>query len=128
MSDFKKRKKTRKLIYSKTSIFMVFSVLVVLSISTFNIYKKYKESLSNKKSSEEELKGLEQRNSELSARLERLKTERGLEEEIRKKFNVAKDGEGVVIIVPKSGTSSEEGSTQNETGFLGKFRGFFEQF
>lgn len=103
------------------------AVLVLMSLAAFNIYKKYRESSENRKRAQGELESLEQRNRELSSRIERLKTERGLEEEIRKKFNVAKEGEGVVIIVPKSGTSSSEDIKNKET-FLDRLRAVLEIF
>ncbi len=103
----------------------MFSVLVLLSFPTFNIYKKFMESAENKESALNELESLEQRNNELSGRLERFKTERGLEEEIRKKFNVAKEGEGVVVIVP--GTSTTTGIPTKEKGLVAKFLEFLEK-
>lgn len=127
MSEFRKKRKTRRLIYSKVSLLIAFAILVFMSLSTFNIYKKYRESYENKKSAKQELENLEQRNRELSSRIERLRTERGLEEEIRKKFNVAKEGEGVVVIVPKFSTSSNENAKGEET-LLDKLRGIFEIF
>ena len=75
-----------------------------------------------------ELSSLEQRDKELSSRIDRLKTDRGLEEEIRKKFNVAKDGEGVVIIVPKSSTSSDENDDDGKFGFWNRLQRAFQIF
>lgn len=127
MSDFKNKKKIKKLIYSKISLLIALAIVVFMSMSTYNIYKKYRESYENKKSAMGELKSLEQRNKELSSRIERLNTNRGLEEEIRKKFNVAKEGEGVVVIVPKSGTSSD-GNSENKETLWGKLRDILEIF
>ena len=128
MSDFKNKIKTRKLIYSKISLLIALAIVVFMSMSTYNIYKKYRESADNKKSVMGELSSLEQRDKELSSRIDRLKTDRGLEEEIRKKFNVAKDGEGVVIIVPKSSTSSDENGDDGKFGFWNKLLGVLQIF
>lgn len=127
MSDFKNKRKTRKLIYSKISLLIALAIVIFMSMSTYNIYKKYRESADNKKGAMGELSSLEQRNKELSSRIDRLKTDRGLEEEIRKKFNVAKEGEGVVIIVPKSSTSSD-GNSESGGTLLDKLIGIFRIF
>lgn len=67
----------------------------------------------------EELKG---RQIELIMFQERLKTEEGIEYEIRKKFGVARPGESVAIIVEDNSTTT---ATLGESGFWQKLKNFF---
>lgn len=70
------------------------------------------------------LNELEQRDRELELKIKKLSTESGLEEEIRSKFNVAKDSENIVIIVREedSGTTTEVTKPSLWSKFKGLFR------
>ncbi len=75
----------------------------------------------------EELETLKQRAGSLEAKVKHLQDERGIEEEIRGRFDVAKEGERVVIILEDEKTASRtpvssEGQrtvdeTQNDSWF-----------
>jgi hypothetical protein len=47
------------------------------------------------------LEKLKEREKKLSIELDKLNTARGVEEELRKKFGIVKDKEGVVVIIDK---------------------------
>lgn len=79
-----------------------------LGNATWNVYQKYGEAQGNEETVLNELMKLQERESDLSADVERLNTERGVEEELRKRFGVAKKGEEVMIIVEP--VVSDEGS------------------
>ncbi|MEK7634836.1 MAG: hypothetical protein AAB446_00140 [Patescibacteria group bacterium] len=77
----------------------LFLVLIILANSVRKVYNKRVESEATLVRMKNELKNLEDRQKNLSASLERLKTVDGLEFEMRKKLNVAQAGESVAIIV-----------------------------
>ena len=62
------------------------------------------------------LEGLQARDKMLSAEIERLKTETGVEQEIREKFNLVKEGEEVIVVVDKD-TEADSSSGVTEISF-----------
>ncbi len=61
----------------------------------------------------------------LNSEIGRLKTDNGVEEEIRSKFNVAKPGETVVVVINGSSSTSSQNSSGNK-GFWASFWSIFK--
>lgn len=105
MREFQERqmmqRKIRRRIYSKTSLFILLCLVILTARGVINVYAKERES-------RKDLERVEFQRSQLAARAasvrekgDRLKTPEGVEAEIRSKFDVAKEGEGVIVIVDK---------------------------
>ncbi len=106
MRDFQERRKTERLIYSKWTA----AVLIVLFAwgikATWGVYQKEQLTKENLVKAQRELETLTQRQQALSAKIDQLKSPEGVEEEIRNKFGLVKEGEQVAVIVD-SNTDSE---------------------
>jgi hypothetical protein len=86
--------------FRRIAIFFVLLIIfIVLVNSVFRVYKKKKGAEEVLIKMQEEMILLEQREKNLGASLARLETDEGLEFELRKKLNVASEGESVAIIV-----------------------------
>ena len=96
-----KRSIISRIIYSKFSILLFLAILFFAGRSTWQAYGIYKESREAKENTENSIKVLEEKKKNLEEKVFLFNTERGVEEEIRKKFQVAKDGEEIVIIVDR---------------------------
>jgi len=119
MEELRKKRKIRRKIYSTTVVFILFVLVILLSISTWRLFRKNLESRTYAREAAAELAALEAREAELSEDLEFLQSEEGKDREIRKKFNVAKEGEEVVLLVDrKNPTTTAE---QNDEGKWKKF-------
>lgn len=99
MREFKQRRKFKKKLYSKFVIFLLVLVIILLAKGTWGIFQKSRESDKRLEISQERLIELKKRQSAVVSRIEILKTSTGVEEEIRTKYDVAKEGEHVIIIV-----------------------------
>ena len=97
--DFHEKRKFKRLLYSKLSLIILALIVIKLSFSAFDMYKKERDT---------RLKRIEQKNilyefkkweKDLSDEIKRLSSEKGIEEEIRSKFEVGKKGESVVLII-----------------------------
>ncbi len=99
MLDFQQKKKLRKAMYSKVVLFILSIVALFLGNATWNVYQKYSEARQNEEIVSNEIQKLQERERDLSVDIARLNTERGVEEELRKRFGVAKKGEEVMVIV-----------------------------
>lgn len=112
MRDFQERRKFRKIIYSKFSV-VILIVLAILSIrAVWGVYEKYRISDQALLNSQSELSELLNRADRVSRGVARLGTSRGVEEEVRLKFPVAKSGETVIVLIDgqMSSTSSTTSS------------------
>ena len=109
MKEFQQKQKTRRRLYS-------LPVLAVLSILTIFMIRGVVEVVQIRQTSvidvnrlQEKVSILSDRERELEGGIERLKTEAGINEEIKEKFNVTQSDEQVAIIVDaKKATSTED--------------------
>ena len=123
MLDFQQKRKVRSVIYSRVTIGILLVLVVVVLHSTWVVYQKKRESEQMKNLSLQRVLDLRTRDLELQARIERLGTTPGLEEEIRSKFSVAKDKETMIIVVPEEETKAS--TTPAKLGIWQKIWSFF---
>ena len=126
MLEFQEKKKLRNILYSKITLVALFVVLIFIARATFNVYYKQKASEENLSKAKEEVAELKKREKMLNSEIDRLETDKGTEEEIRKKFMVGKTGEQVIIIVDDDKTNKNETiDNSREKNFFSKFLDFF---
>ena len=114
MLEFQEKKKLRNILYSKITLIAIFVLLVFVVRATFSIYYKQKVSGENLSKAREEITELEKREKMLNSEIDRLKTDKGTEEEIRKKFMVGKAGEEVIVIVDDNKTNKNGADASDE--------------
>ena len=112
--------------YSKITLVALFVVLIFVARATFSVYYKQKASGENLTKAKEEVAELKKREKMLDSEIDRLKTDKGTEKEIRKKFMVGKAGEQVIVIVDddKSGKSNPVGNNEKK-GIWSRFIDLF---
>ena len=97
--EYQKKRKIRNRIYSKTTVVILVIVALILVRATWRVYRTSVESNAAYEQAALELQALDGREQRLAEDIARLSTQKGTEEEIRKKFSVAKEGETVVFVV-----------------------------
>ncbi|MBU6431341.1 MAG: septum formation initiator family protein [Patescibacteria group bacterium] len=122
MLEFQEKKRLRNILYSKVTLFAIFILLIFVARATISVYYKQKASGENLAKVKEEAAGLEKRKKTLVSEIDRLSTDKGAEEEIRKKFLVGKAGEQVIVIVDDDKINKDE-----TVGNIGK-KSFFSKF
>ncbi len=114
MLEFNKKKKLRKVLYSPFVLIVLAIVFILLLRGVWGVYNKSQFSAENLLKDQGELSRLIEREKSLAASLDYLKTEQGIESEIRSKFRAVKDDEKLAVIIedeksaPTSTTSSEK--------------------
>ena len=111
----------RKFIYSIATIFVCGTLLFFLARSVWDVYQKNNLARKERNALLTEIAALEERKEKLESELERLETPRGLEEELRTKFQVSKPGEETVVLIEPRGESAS--STRNS--FWEKIKNLF---
>ena len=99
MLDFYEKRKIRNLLYSKFSIGILLLLAIWMSVAVFERFTVEREMANKRAEKEAELAAFKERAMVLEAKVDALHDERGIEEELRKRFDVAKEGEQVVVIV-----------------------------
>ncbi len=125
MLDFAQKRKVRSFLYNKVTLGLLGILTLLVLHSTWEVYGKKRESESMKNISQANVAQLEERDTTLEEKINKLDTDAGMEEEIRSKFSVTKSGENMVVIVPNQ--DSDVGSSTSKTGFWQKIWHFFSR-
>ena len=123
MREFEHKRKVRRILSSPLVLLPLAVLLVFLVRGTWNIYLKNRDSCAELQLAEERLARLEERHKTLSAGIERLGTDSGIEGEIRERFQMAKDAEQAIVIV--DAPSKPKQLPLPEESFLQKIWNFF---
>ena len=127
MHQFKKKRTFKRRLYSKLVLIVLLTIFIFIVRGTWDIYKKSQESKRKLNLAETEFIELEEKKSSIEHRIDRLSTETGIEEEIRSKFDVVRDGEEVIVIVDaKEATATEPETTKGIKGFFTTFFSWFQ--
>lgn len=118
MHDFQKKKRIRKIMYSPITLTILAIVFAILTSGVWGVYNKMKLSVRNLEKERTEQAKLESRKSNLANSIEYLKTEQGIENEIRTKFRAVKDGEKIVVIVDDKDNTKTQDSVSTSTKSL----------
>lgn len=115
MKEFQEKNKQKK--RSKLVLLFMFVLVVFLARGSMSTYFKERDSRLEVDRVAREKSDLEKRYLVMSEQSEALKSDIGVEAEIRSKFDVVKEGEGVIVIVEKDVPVKEE----DKRGVLRKF-------
>ncbi len=109
--ELNKKKTYRRFIYSPLFLLLLLSILLVLLKAVWGVYKKEEMSSNYLAREQLEFTKLKSREKELGKSVEYLKTEKGIEAEIRSKFRVVKEGESVAVIIDNDASNTAPIST-----------------
>ena len=99
MAGFGKKKAITEYLYSKGAVVIMGIIVVFLASAVHERYVVERHMSERKTETELQKQTLIQRKETLTNRVEYLQADRGVEEEIRTHFDVAKEGEKVIILV-----------------------------
>jgi len=86
---------------SWVTIILLFISSILLTQSLWDIYQKNKQSTTRADTARDQLDKLISRKALLDKNLQRIKSSAGVEAELRSKFDVAKEGENLLVIIDK---------------------------
>ncbi len=99
MFDFHEKRKIRGILYSKATIIILFMLAALLCLSVYGRYEVARDMEGKLEAKEAELRALEARAAAIEAKVKFLEDDRGLEEELRSRFDVVREGEQTVILI-----------------------------
>ena len=104
-------------------IVVLLVITVLFARGAWSVHEKAQFAKDNRVRAEKELSELTGRREALQEEISRLNTERGLEEELRQKFDIGREGEQLIVLI-----DPPEAAEQNETPtptFLQRITSFF---
>jgi cell division protein FtsB len=119
------KRKGKSKFYSKLIILALIVVIVFLARGTYGVYQKSQESREKLSVSEEKLFEMEEREESISKKIDKLNTESGIEEQIRRQYDVAKEGEEAIVIIQGDEIPITEEEKTRFEGFMEKFKSIF---
>lgn len=99
MRDYRTRKRPNNFFRSRFFLWILFIILIFFARSAYSSFMKKKRAHTEEARYQERFEELQRKKQSLQEDIERLETERGLEEEYRARFNVVKEGETLIKIV-----------------------------
>jgi|AntRauTorckE6833_2_1112554.scaffolds.fasta_scaffold25760_4 cell division protein FtsB len=91
--------KLQKVIFSLPFLVFLVAVVILVAVSAWNMYQTQQQAQETVNRLETQKAELLEREDTVASEALDLSTERGIEEEIREKFSVAKEGERVIVLV-----------------------------
>jgi len=123
---FQEKNRWRNIVQSKPVLVLLVLLLIAFVWSVFGLMIRMQETSKNKKIEENKIFDLMQRRDTLSVDIDSLKTEKGVEENIREKFGLTKDGEGMIIIVDDQKESNSLENEVSSNAFLSFLKKIFK--
>lgn len=103
MLDFQRKNKWEKEFYHLIVLIFLAILAGFLIKGVIRVYPNYSKTSSVVEDLRQEKSEMTEKKQELAENITRLQTDTGIEEDIREKFNVAKEGEKVIVIVDEDG-------------------------
>lgn len=117
MFDFQQKRKLRAILESRITWVLLMVIIASIFVSAYGRYSIAKDMAGRRAEAEAELAELKARQMDLQKEVDYLSNERGIEAEVRRQFDVAREGEQVVIILGSddAGASTTEATTTPTT-------------
>lgn len=120
------KKRYERALYSKPTIFLLIILVIFLGKAVLNVYEKAQNTKENLELAQVELDVLKARGTLLEDKISVLGTPKGIEAEIRDKFNVVKEGESVIVIVEGELNGNEHNGVEGKS-FWERIKSLFKR-
>ena len=122
MNNYQGRNNPKKFIHSKLMLFIFGIFLLFFSFNVIKFAIKAVDTAKNKDNAQTKVTQLQTKKDQLNKDITDLNTQNGVENTIRDKFGLAKDGEGLVIITD----NPDQIKQNNNNSFWSKVKGLFK--
>ncbi|MFZ2886793.1 MAG: septum formation initiator family protein [Minisyncoccia bacterium] len=99
MATFQQRRDPMRLMWRRVGALIMLVIIAIAARGVWGVYQKSHEAAVLRQEAEVKLAELETREAQLRADIANLKSERGVEAELRERYDLAAEGESVVVIL-----------------------------
>jgi len=121
MLEFQEKRKIKRFFYSRVVLVCLLILIFLLLKMVWSVYEKQALTKDNLAKTAASFEGLQAREKMLSSSIDKLKTDSGIEQEIREKYGLVKLGEEVIVVVDGEDSTSSE-SVSSEISFWQKVK------
>lgn len=114
MPQFGKKKNYTDWLYTRPVLIFMGTLILFLGVAVFERFGVERDMYARRIAAEEVLRKAQEHKASIEEQVEYLEGERGIEEEIRKHFDVAREGETVVILMGEEGVETEAAPVEPE--------------
>jgi cell division protein FtsB len=114
MFDFYEKRKLKKILYSKTVLALLCVPVVLMIYAAYGAYQTKQDTSERREELSAQLALLEEQATELEHDITMLEDPRGIESELRTRYEVGKEGEEVIVFVEEFGTNTERTLAEEE--------------
>jgi len=107
MPQFGKKKSYTDWLYTRPVLIFMGTLILFLGVAAFERFAVERDMYARRIAAEKALQEAQLRKASIEEQVEYLEGERGIEEEIRKHFDVAREGETVIILMGEDGRAAE---------------------
>jgi cell division protein FtsB len=128
MKRFQQKQAYKKLLYSPVVISGLLVICILVTIAAIGMYQKSREARANKLQAQAEYNALMAQEANLESGISKLETTEGIEENLREKYRVGKEGEHLVVITTDAGNkkiAEEQLAEMAKESWWMKVKGFF---
>lgn len=128
MKRFQQKQAYKKLLYSPVVISGLLVICILVTIAAIGMYQKSREARANKLQAQTEYNALIAQEANLENGISKLETTEGIEENLREKYRVGKEGEHLVVITTDAGNkkiAEEQLAEMTKESWWIKVKGFF---
>jgi len=125
MREFEKKRRIKGVLYSWPAIIVLIGIFFFLANAAWNAYQKAHIAFVGKEKVLNQLNELQERERELTSKINHLQSAYGVEAEMRERFGVVKTGEEVVEIIDPTSGAQDTNPTPLKKGFWATIIGFF---
>jgi cell division protein FtsB len=126
MKNFQKKNRQRTFLQSKFVLVVLGLLIITFSWSIIELAGKLQNTIENKKIAENKVKELQKEKEGLLYDIANLNTDKGVEESIRERFGLAKDGEEMIIIVDDKNSTETVNNKPGNKGLFSFLKNLFK--
>jgi len=108
MRNFQEKRGIRHIMQSRLILVFLGVIILVFAWSVIQLVSKAEETAKNKNIAEDKIVELQKGKEKLSSDIAKFQTEKGIEENIREKFGLAKEGENMIVIIEDKNLPEKE--------------------
>ena len=108
MRNFQEKRGLRRIMQSWLILILLGVIIFVFAWSVIQLIGKAKETAKNKNIAEDKIAELKKGKEQLSFDIAKFQTDKGIEENIREKFGLVKEGENMIMIIEDKNLPEKE--------------------
>ena len=121
MRNFQEKRWLKRILESPLVLIFLVVLIFIFAWNVFGFWGRMRETAKNRKIAEAKIEELQKEQEKLTTDIAKLKTEEGVEESIRDKFGLAKEGEGMIIVVEDK-SEPKQNDSKNKDGIFIRLR------